>query len=693
MLANGGGGLAPYVWTRAREREARRRTPPWGLRRGSAKEDSADDDDDDEGSDVDDDDVVGKMAAEKKQSHHASFLRQRYESGRLLVRRKPELGRRRHEVAIRGGLQQRAGETPAAHGAAQGAIQKTHGGLLTDGLHFVPSNAGQALAACVLVAVGILARYTILRPKRTRSNSSSTLASAAATGSSIADTLRACLYPVALQLGIIVSLSGWGLLQERIMTLPYRGSDGGVDEFFSDALFLVCANRLLTAVLTMLWLIRASIARRVTGLASRLRRRSDNGPSIHRVHSHLVAYPRDVPHPLAPLAPWSAIAVSSIANTAASSCQYQALRYISFPLQTLAKCAKTPPVMLWGFCLLGKRFPLWEIQLVIVVCAGCALFLFTGAVISTASRVAPMGGDDDGDAETRAVTLGIVLLAAYMLFDGFTSSYQGHIFTTYPNLTTGNMVLHSTTIAFAFSFVGLATSGSLAQGVGFATRHPSFASHVVWLSACAAASQFFIFETIRIYGALNFAVMMTTRQVVSVLLSCAVYRHRLSIGQWTSLLLVFGPLYLRAQWKADMRKSRHQQRNDAADYGGREGGEGVSNSLELAPLRTSSAAPEEENDDSPRVNNRNAMNGSPSVRVSLRGPANPFPMRTFRQSASFMTLEGSPRAMHAEGEPSPPPYVDNEESDGGGTDKRRACSAPVAVTKAVPRRHSRAPQG
>ena len=44
--------------------------------------------------------------------------------------------------------------------------------------------------------------------------------------------------------------------------------------------------------------------------------------------------------------------------------------------------------------------------------------------------------------------------------------------------------------------------------------------------------QLFIMHTIRTYGALLFATVMNTRQFLSILLSCALFGHPLSPGQW-----------------------------------------------------------------------------------------------------------------------------------------------------------------
>ena len=47
-----------------------------------------------------------------------------------------------------------------------------------------------------------------------------------------------------------------------------------------------------------------------------------------------------------------------------------------------------------------------------------------------------------------------------------------------------------------------------------------------------ARLQLFIFYTIQQYGALHFALIMTIRQFLSIVLSCIVFSHKLSATQW-----------------------------------------------------------------------------------------------------------------------------------------------------------------
>ena len=55
------------------------------------------------------------------------------------------------------------------------------------------------------------------------------------------------------------------------------------------------------------------------------------------------------------MAPSYTYAAISLSNVVATTCQYEALKYVTFPLQTLGKCAKMIPVMIWGSLTMGKR--------------------------------------------------------------------------------------------------------------------------------------------------------------------------------------------------------------------------------------------------------------------------------------------------------------------------------------------------
>merc|ERR1719399_909521 len=74
--------------------------------------------------------------------------------------------------------------------------------------------------------------------------------------------------------------------------------------------------------------------------------------------------------------------VISLSNVAATTCQYECLKYVSFPVQMLGKSFKMMPVMLWGIVISGKRYGLKEWAIALFITVGVTLFLLTGPIAS-----------------------------------------------------------------------------------------------------------------------------------------------------------------------------------------------------------------------------------------------------------------------------------------------------------------------
>ncbi|KAF8395064.1 hypothetical protein HHK36_019004 [Tetracentron sinense] len=134
--------------------------------------------------------------------------------------------------------------------------------------------------------------------------------------------------------GIMTTLVIYGVLQEKIMKIPY----GENREFFRYSLFLVFCNRIMTSAVSAGTLLASKKAL----------------------------------DPVAPIYKYFLISTSNILTT---TCQYEALKYVSFPVQTLAKCAKMIPVMVWGTLIMQKRYKGKDYMLAVLVMLGCTLFI------------------------------------------------------------------------------------------------------------------------------------------------------------------------------------------------------------------------------------------------------------------------------------------------------------------------------
>jgi adenosine 3'-phospho 5'-phosphosulfate transporter B2 len=201
------------------------------------------------------------------------------------------------------------------------------------------------------------------------------------------------------------------------------------------------------------------------------------------------------------------------------------------------------PVMIWGVLINQKRYGMSDVGIAIAVTAGCTIFGLYGDE-STLTSNASKGANVQETSE-----YGILLMLGYLFFDGFTSTFQDKLFVGY-NMETYNQMLWVNFCSAIISVVYLYSDGSFQDAIAFIERHPLITGDIMILSIAAMLGQLCILYTIKEFGALLFATIMTTRQFLSILLSCIVFMHMLSPMQWLGTVLVFGALYYKSFAKA-----------------------------------------------------------------------------------------------------------------------------------------------
>ncbi|KAL4179184.1 hypothetical protein AMTRI_Chr13g86020 [Amborella trichopoda] len=203
----------------------------------------------------------------------------------------------------------------------------------------------------------------------------------------------------------------------------------------------------------------------------------------------------------------------SISNFLTTTCQYE----------------------VWSTCIMRQGYGGQDYLLAVLVTIGCSLFILY-----------PAAGDISQYSNGRESTVwGISLMVGYLGFDGFTSTFQDKLFKGY-NMEIYNQIFYTTMCSCVISLNGLIFQGHLLQAIDFVFHRQDCFFDIVFLSTVATISQFFISYTIRILGALTFATIMTTRQLVSILLSCMWFGHPLSGKQWTGAVIMFGSLYAKS---------------------------------------------------------------------------------------------------------------------------------------------------
>ena len=288
-------------------------------------------------------------------------------------------------------------------------------------------------------------------------------------------------------IGIQVSYLLWGLMQERIMTKPYESG-----ELFRSSKFLVFANRFLALFAAWGGLL-------VTGEPVA---RAARGTPLYK------------------------FSFSSVSNILSSVCQYEALKFVSFPTQVLAKSCKMVPVMLMGYVVNKKTYSAFEYAVALGVSAGAAVFKLY----------------ETNDAPVKNTELlGIVLIVGYMGSDSFTSNWQSSVFKSY-GVSSMAMMLYANLFSSAFTALGLLVTLEIVEVIHYFERNPSIIPHMAIMAVCSAIGQLFIFHTIKRFGPLVFATIQTVRQFLSVVLSILFFAHPLNTMEAVGIAIVFTAL-------------------------------------------------------------------------------------------------------------------------------------------------------
>ncbi|KAH8071204.1 UDP-galactose transmembrane transporter [Aureococcus anophagefferens] len=270
--------------------------------------------------------------------------------------------------------------------------------------------------------------------------------------------------------GLVGCFLVWGVLQERMMTTAYDG------EKFATSSVLVFANKAFAAAAALLlwapW-------------------REKRAPAC--------AY-----KPL----PFVAFTWVAVSNTLSSWAQLEALKFVSFPTQVLAKASKLIPALAVGRLVNGSRYGAADYGVAAAITGGTALFMLAQA-------------EDPGAGPANDDAGGLLMLGAYLLFDSATGPLQARFYGEHG----------------ADNGLELAQSGDAPAAWAFfaAPGAPDLAV----LSLASTAGQVVIYTTLELYGNVTFTVMMIVRQIVSILVSCYRFGHVIAPRAWLGVVVVF----------------------------------------------------------------------------------------------------------------------------------------------------------
>ena len=293
--------------------------------------------------------------------------------------------------------------------------------------------------------------------------------------------------------GLQISYLIWGIMQELIMDTKFTPTPLNPTGMFPSATFCVFSNRFLAII------VAAIICRFKHGTFQSS----------------------------APLLYFTPCAIS---NTISSWGQYQALNFVSFSLQTLFKATKVIPVMIMGRVLKGTTYGISEYIEAILITGGVAFF-------SLASK------HNKKDLDESFEWNGFILLCVYVLADSFTSQWQSRIYRDYGKIDHFHMMYGVNVSSIIVTTFALVASGEIPRVIEFMVYNPTALWYNVLTAITSTTGQIAIFYTIKKFGPIVFTIIMTTRQMMSIILSTILFGHQMTLGGLMGAFLVFTAIF------------------------------------------------------------------------------------------------------------------------------------------------------
>ncbi|VDL18847.1 unnamed protein product [Hymenolepis diminuta] len=287
---------------------------------------------------------------------------------------------------------------------------------------------------------------------------------------------------LSIEVYLCLSIYSYIHFQEKIMTRSYNG------EHFREPQFLIFCNRIGALIVAVTCLA-------LTGA------RSDD--STAEIKSPLTSYA----HP-------------ALSNIVSSWCQYEALIFITFPIQVL----------------FGEKR--WTVALISI---GVCIFILSSPP------------EHEVKATENSVS-GLILICGYIVLDSYTSTSQSNLFRTF-KMSPLHMMCGVCSWAVLFIVTPLLANETLKSSLQFAWRQPQFAFDAAASALCSGIGQVLIFATIAEFGAVTFNLIMTVRMCLSILVSCMLFSHPLNILGIGGLLITFGAIFAKMILKTSVNTS------------------------------------------------------------------------------------------------------------------------------------------
>lgn len=214
------------------------------------------------------------------------------------------------------------------------------------------------------------------------------------------------------------------------------------------------------------------------------------------------------------------------------------LKYVTFPIQVMAKSCKMLPNMIMGRLAFKTQYSVFEYLQAIaaLVCVGIMAISDTGKSDDAGRKPRP----EDAMSSEFKLAMGILMLVLFFACDSFTSQWQTALYAKHPNVNKTQMMLGGNVFGLLFtSLTSIASWTKIKESFAMAMEDPAVMGRILSLAVVSAIGQFVIYYAVQKLGSLHFTWIMTARQLLSVLISLIFFSHGINFTKICCIIVVF----------------------------------------------------------------------------------------------------------------------------------------------------------
>lgn len=194
----------------------------------------------------------------------------------------------------------------------------------------------------------------------------------------------------------------------------------------------------------------------------------------------------------------------------------------------ISKSLTIVSVMIVGTLLNGTRYAWGEYVEAVVITTGVCIF--------SIARRNPSNYGIYG-----SPMIGYLFISVFLFCNAFTAQWQRKIYETYGrrNVDPFQMMMGVNVFSIALTSMSLLLSGEIDVIVEFLKQNPVAIQYLAHAAVASSIGQLCVFFVIREYGPVVFTIVMTTRQMMAMVISSILFGHAMSVIASVGAVLVF----------------------------------------------------------------------------------------------------------------------------------------------------------